>query len=93
LVGPVCQNPANPGCIWISDWGTFQSGYLSLPTGWSTREVDYGAEAASALSFMTNLTVDGYYGLNAWNFFTTSDSTQLGIVYNNEPQWSIAPMQ
>ena len=42
---------------------------------------------------MTNLTVDGYSGLNAWNFFTTSDSTQLGIVYHNEPQWSIKPMQ
>ncbi len=93
LVGPVCQNPANPGCLWITDWGTFQTGYLSLPTGWSNRQVDYGAEAASALSFMTNLTVDGYSGLNAWNFFTTSDSTQLGIVYHNEPQWSIKPMQ
>ncbi len=92
LVGPVCQNPANPGCVWISDWNTFQTGYLTLPTAWSTRQVDYGAEAASALSFMTNLTVDGYNGLNAWNFYTTSDSTQLGIVYHNEPQWSIAPL-
>ena len=92
LVGPVCQNPANPGCIWISDWNTFQTGYLSLPTGWSDRGVDYGAEAAAALSFMTNLTVDGYNGMNAWNFFTTSDATYLGQVYNNEPQWSIAPL-
>ena len=93
LVGPVCQNPANPGCNWISDWNTFQSGYLSLPTGWSDRGVDYGAEAASALSFMTNLTVDGYNGLDAWNFFTTNDATYLGQVYNNAPQWSIAPLQ
>jgi uncharacterized membrane protein len=93
LVGPVCQNPANPGCVWISDWGSFQSGFLTLPTSWSTRQVDYGAEAASALSFMTNLTVDGYAGRNAWNFYTGSDSTQLGLVYHNEPQWSIMPMQ
>ena len=93
LVGPVCQNPANPACIWITDWGTFQSGYLVLPTGWSVRQVDYGAEAASALSFMTNLTVDGYRGSDAWNFFRNSDATQLGIVYHNEPQWSIKPMQ
>ncbi len=93
LVGPVCNNPANPGCIWIADWNTFQSGYLVLPTGWSTRQVDYGAEAASALSFMTKFTVNGYSGQNAWNFFTTSDSTQLGLVYHNEPQWSIEPMQ
>jgi hypothetical protein len=69
LVGPICQNPANPGCNWISDWNTFQTGFLTLPTGWSDRGVDYGVEAASALSFMWNLTVDGYNGLNAWNFF------------------------
>ncbi len=93
LVGPVCHNPANPACIWISDWGTFQSGYLVLPSSWSNRQVDYGAEAASALSFMTNLTVDGYRGTDAWSFFRNSDATQLGIVYHNEPQWSIKPMQ
>jgi hypothetical protein len=92
LVGVVCQNPANPGCVWISDWGTFQSGYLSLPTGWSAREVDYGAEAASALSFMTKFTVDGYRGIDAWNFFYASDNYQLGLVYHNEPEWSISPM-
>ena len=79
--------------MWISDWGTFQSGYLTLPTGWSNRGVDYGAEAASALSFMTKFTVDGYSGQDAWNFFTTSDSMQLGLVYHNEPQWSMQPMQ
>ena len=33
LVGTVCQNPANPGCVWVSDWSTFQSGYLTLPIG------------------------------------------------------------
>ncbi len=93
LVGNICQNPANPGCAWISDWGTFQSGYLTLPSGWSSRQVDYGAEAASALSFMTKFTVDGYNGQDAWNFFTGSDSVQLGLVYHNEPQWSIQPMQ
>jgi len=93
LVGVVCQNPANPGCQWISDWATFQSGYLSLPTGWSDRQVDYGAEAASALSFMTKFTVDGYKGIDAWNFFYASDNYQLGLVYHNEPQWSISPMQ
>jgi hypothetical protein len=93
LVGVVCKNPANPGCQWVSDWGTFQTGYLTLPSGWSTRGVDYGAEAAAALSFMTNLTVDGYSGQNAWNFFHTSDATQLGIVYHSEPQWSIKPTQ
>ena len=92
LVGNVCKNPANPGCAWISDWGTFQSGYLALPSGWSDRQVDYGAEAASALSFMTKFTVDGYNGQDAWNFFSTSDATQLGLVYHNEPQWCIQPM-
>jgi hypothetical protein len=92
LVGNVCKNPANPGCAWISDWGTFQSGYLTLPSGWSDRQVDYGAEAASALSFMTKFTVDGYNGQDAWNFFSTSDATQLGLVYHNEPQWCIQPM-
>jgi uncharacterized membrane protein len=93
LVGIVCQNPANPGCVWVSDWGTFQTGYLALPAGWSNSGADYGAEAASALSFMTKFTVDGYSGQDAWNFFTSSDSTQLGLVYNNEPQWSISPIQ
>jgi len=93
LVGPPCYNPSNPGCIWITDWGTFQSGYLVLPSSWSVTQADYGAEAASALSFMTNLTVDGYHGADAWNFFRTSDATQLGIVYHNEPQWCIKPMQ
>ena len=92
LVGTVCQNPANPGCVWVSDWSTFQSGYLTLPSGWTDREVDYGAEAASALSFMTKFTVDGYNGQNAWNFFTTSDSKTLGLVYHNEPQWCLQPM-
>ena len=93
LVGNVCKNPANPGCAWIADWGTFQSGYLSLPSDWSNRQVDYGAEAASALSFMTKFTVDGYNGLDAWNFYSSSDSVQLGLVYHNEPQWSISPLQ
>src|SRR5271157_84083 len=69
-----------------------ESGYLTLPTGWSSRGVDFGAEAASALSFMTQFTVDGYNGQDAWNFFTSRDSTQLGLVYHNEPQWSIEPM-
>ena len=38
LVGNVCKNPANPGCVWISDWGTFQAGYLTLPSGWSNSQ-------------------------------------------------------
>ena len=93
LVGYVCQNPANPGCVWITDWNTFQSGYTTLPAGWSMSGVDYAAEAASAISFMTNLTVDGYTGQNAWNYLTTSDAAGLSLVYNDEPQWTIQPMQ
>ncbi len=93
LVGYVCQNPANPGCVWITDWNTFQSGYLTLPTQWSMSGVDYAAEAASAISFMTNLTVDGYSGQNAWNYLTTSDAAGLSLVYNDEPQWTIQPLQ
>ncbi len=42
---------------------------------------------------MGQFIVDGYNGLDASNFFTTSDATYLGQVYNNEPQRSIAPMQ
>lgn len=92
LVPNICKNPANPGCVWISDWGTFQTGYLSLPTGWSNGGADYGAEAARALSFMTTFTVGGCRGEDPSNFFTNSDAADLGIVYHHEPQWSISPL-
>src|SRR5271169_4097939 len=92
LVRTICKNPANPGCVWISDWGTFQTGYLSLPTGWSNSGADYGAEAARALGFMTTFTLSGCRGEDPSNFFTNSDAANLGIVFHHEPQWSISPL-
>jgi len=91
LVGGLCNNPIQSTCSWMADWTTFQTGYQTLPVAWSTRGVDFGAEAAAGLSFMTGITVDGYNGLNAYNFYLTSN-TQLATVFHNEPQWAIRPL-
>jgi len=52
---------------WVSDWSTFVDAYCSPKTSWEPGSpAAYGAQALGALSYLSDITVDGYSGMQAW---------------------------
>ena len=75
---------------WVRDWSTFQNAYLVLPRGWAggtTSGNVRGFYCLSAVSYLTDITVDGYSGRAAWKWFKQNKPYRA---YN--PRWSIVPM-
>ena len=76
---------------WVPDWKVFQSAYLVLPSGWSGADKSgnvRGFYNLAAVSYLTDITVDGYSGRDAWNWFKRNKPYR---VYN--PRWNIVPFQ
>ena len=93
-VGGGCTGnlPLGNNCSWFANYTTWQTGFLTQPSNYSTSAEgsDYGAQALGELSFMTNITVDGYSGLNAYNVYKAANNYLPGLCYG-EPQWCILP--
>jgi uncharacterized membrane protein len=85
--------PIGNNCSWFANYATWQTGFLTQPTTYSTSATgsDYGAQALGELSFMTNITVDSYSGLNAYNTYKAANAYLPGLCYG-EPQWCILPV-
>jgi len=87
----VYPSQLKPSNQWVADWATFQSAYLVLPRGWAgpgTSGNLRGFYSLSAVSYLSDITVDGYSGLTAWNWFKRNKPCQGCF-----PKWSIAPLQ
>ena len=72
---------------WVSDWNTFEDAYCERKTGWQggTAAV-YGTQALGALSYMSDITVDGYSGMTAWKWF------KANLPQNPDARWSQTPV-
>src|SRR5262249_39272779 len=54
---------------WVSDWKTFSNAYCDVKTDWEGGSpAAYGMQALGALSYLSDISVDGYSGLHAWNW-------------------------
>ncbi len=88
---------------WIQTWGE----YLTLipqpdpalpytpANGWRTGvtpDHHYRYIARAAVSFMTGLTVDGYTGQQAWDFFVANAPDPTNDFQASSPKWAIVPI-
>jgi hypothetical protein len=76
---------------WVPDWTIFQNAYLVQPRGWSGGDKSgniRGFYNLSAVSYLTDITVDVYSGREAWNWFRRNKPFRA---YN--PRWSIVPFE
>jgi len=89
-------NPGSPSTLiyaLASNPGSYASGgFVSWPPPAWDPSGNYGSQASAALSYMTDITtVEGYSGLNAWNYFVGND-LYLANTKGPQPQWSILPL-
>jgi hypothetical protein len=87
-----------PGLItatndWVRTWSSLQNYYSTIPTAWRTGEdVDhgYGYVALGTLSFLYDLSVDGYTGRQAWDFLKANKPGQDRFA-TESPKWDMLP--
>lgn len=73
---------------WVSDWTTFKGAYCVPKTSWQPGSPElYAAEALGALSYMSDVTVDGYSGLEAWKWL------KANLPIKPDARWSQAPRE
>lgn len=73
---------------WVTDWRTFVNAYCVRPTNWQPGNAAvYGAQALGALSYMSDITVDGYTGLEAWKWL------KANLPENPDARWSQEPFE
>ena len=71
---------------WVSDWTTFKNAYCVPKTSWQSGSPTVSAgQALGALSYMGDITVDGYSGLDAWRWLNANLPTKP------DTRWSQAP--
>jgi hypothetical protein len=71
---------------WVSDWTTFVNAYCVPATNWQAGNAAvYGAQALGALSYLSDITVDGYSGLDAWK------SLKANLPAKPDARWSQEP--
>jgi hypothetical protein len=72
---------------WVSDWSTYKDAYCVPKTGWQggTAAI-YATETLGALSYLHDITVDGYSGLEAWKWLKANLPEKPGA------RWSQAPV-
>lgn len=83
-----------PGGKWVSDWSAFSSYYATIPTEWQTKgniDHSYGFIAMSAISYLYDLSVDGYTGKQAWDLMVAKKPEQERLA-TESPKWSITPL-
>jgi hypothetical protein len=72
---------------WVSDWTTFKDAYCVPKTTWQPGSPSvYAAQALGALSYMGDITVDGYSGLDAWKWLKTNLPTGPDARWSQEPK-------
>jgi hypothetical protein len=84
-----------PGGKWLPDWSGFSSYYATLPTTWQKGgniDHSYGFIAMSALSYLYDLSADGYKGKQAWEFMVANKPEQ-GRLATESPKWSVTPLE
>lgn len=71
---------------WVSDWSAFVNAYCAPKTSWqSGGPATYGAQALGALSYMSDITVDGYSGLVAWKWLKANLPQKPDARWSQEP--------
>jgi hypothetical protein len=71
---------------WVSDWKTFSNAYCEVKTDWEGGSpAAYGVQALGALSYLSDISVDGYSGLDAWNWLNEN------LPQKPDARWSQAP--
>ncbi len=94
LIGQYCYPMAYTNGSWVADWSNFQLNYLVLPTQWGaagTTDDTRGFQQMSAVSFMTDITVDGLNGQAVWNWYKANKPNQSEF-QTVDPRWSITPL-
>lgn len=93
LIGQYCYPSQYTNGSWVADWPNFQANYLVLPTRWGqaqTTDDIRGFQQMSGVSFMTDITVDGFNGQAVWNWFKANKPNQSEF-QTVDPRWSITP--
>jgi hypothetical protein len=71
---------------WVTDWATFKNAYCVPKTSWEGGSpAVYGAQALGALSYMSDITVDGYSGLDAWKWLKANLPQKPDARWSQEP--------
>ena len=71
---------------WISDWTTFVNAYcVPKPTWQPGSPAVYGTQALGALSYLSDITVDGYSGLDAWKWLKANLPATPDARWSQEP--------
>jgi hypothetical protein len=71
---------------WVADWATFKNAYCVPKTSWEGGSpAVYGAQALGALSYMSDITVDGYSGLDAWKWLKANLPQKPDARWSQEP--------
>src|SRR5262249_41282067 len=95
LIGQYCYPMKYTNGSWVADWSNFQANYVVLPAGWGapgTTDDARGFQQLAGVSFMTDITVDGFNGLSVWNWFKANKPNQSEF-QTVDPRWSITPLQ
>jgi hypothetical protein len=75
---------------WVGDWATYQRAYVNPSSRWTPGKGDSALIVMSALSFMTNQTIDGYSAQTAWNWYRSNRPVPE---FSINPKWSIRPFK
>jgi hypothetical protein len=71
---------------WVADWKTFVNAYCSPKASWQPGNAAvYGTQALGALSYLSDITVDGYSGLDAWKWFKANLPEKPDARWSQEP--------
>jgi hypothetical protein len=71
---------------WVSSWSTFVNAYCVRETKWQSGSAAvYGAQALGALSYLSDITVDGYSGLVAWKWLKANLPAKPDARWSQEP--------
>jgi hypothetical protein len=72
---------------WVSDWTTYKDAYCVPKTSWEGGAPGtYATQALGSLSYMSDITVDGYSGLEAWKWL------KANLPIKPDARWSQAPV-
>jgi hypothetical protein len=71
---------------WVSDWSTFVNAYCVPKTSWQPgSSTVYATQALGALSYLSDITVDGFSGLDAWKWLKANLPVQPDARWSQEP--------
>jgi hypothetical protein len=78
---------------WVSDWTTYKDAYCVPKTSWEGGAPGtYATQALGSLSYMSDITVDGYSGLEAWNWLKSNLPIKPDARWSQAPVLPVAPV-